>query len=97
MGRDGWRDIQGREATAGEQGRQWGLTWGKVGGDWLWRLLGWAVGGLAEGASVSDVWGQDGQTDGGPLHPERESKREAGLQKKAAGSVLDRRCVSRWV
>ena len=42
---------------------------------------------------MSEVGGA-GCMDGGPLHQDRESEKEVGLQEKAAGSVLDRRCVS---
>lgn len=77
-------------------GWRWGLTWGGEGGEeeglgLVTAWLGWGC--LAGGASVSEVGGA-GCMDGGPLHQDRESEKEAGLQEKAAGSVLDRRCVS---
>lgn len=81
-------------------GETWGvgLTWGRVGGEkeglgLVTAWLGW--GDMAGGACVRCWGGWAGWVDGGSLHQDRESEKEAGLQEKAAGSVLDRRRVSR--
>lgn len=57
----------------------WGLIWGRVGGEeeglgLVTAWLGW--GRLAGGASVSEVGGA-GCMDGGPLHQDRESEKQA--------------------
>lgn len=88
---------QGGHCWGQERHGVWRLTWGRVGGEeeglgLVTAWLGW--GDMAGGACVR-CWGWAGWVDGGPLHQDRESEKEAGLQEKAAGSVLDRRRVSR--
>ena len=54
------------------------------------------LGGHGRRSFCQMLGGRAGWVDGDPLHQDRESEKEAGLQEKAAGSVLDRRRVSHW-